>query len=176
MGVKSTETMWGTACGAFAAYKAGPVQRELANSIRVFRKPWLRYTGQIAAFSFAYYVGTQMPMRLFRLASKDNVGATHDIKVAQADVVSRFRLFDESEHVGKSSQYENYANYLATYASDPLSKPELLDQMMKNIKKNVDLSKVFRVKRSGADLDDIFYTFGKVHGLENIAFCDEADI
>lgn len=127
MGVKRTEAMWGTACGGFAAYKAGPIQREAANSIRIFRKPWLRFVGQAASFSFFYYLGCQMPMRFFRLASKDNVGATHDVKVAQADLVSRFRLYDESEHLNSTtSQEDKYADYLATYSSDPLSKPELL--------------------------------------------------
>ena len=48
--------------------------------------------------------------------------------------------------------------------------------MMKTVRKNADLSKVFRVKRSGADLDDMFWSFGKVHGLENIAFCDPAAV
>ena len=28
------------------------------------------------------------------------------------------------------------------------------------------------MKRSGKDLDDFYYSFGKVHGLENIAFVD----
>lgn len=177
MGVKRTETMWGTFCGGLAAYKAGPIQRELANSIRLFRKPWLRYAGQFAAFSFFYYVGTQMPTRFFRLASKGNVGATHDVAVAQADLVSRFRLFDEDEHDGSHrSQEDQYADYLATYSSDPLDKPELLNQMMKNIRKNADLKKVFRVKRRGADLDPWHWSFGKIHGLENIAFCDPAEL
>jgi len=91
-----------------------------------------------------YYVGTQLPTRLFRIVSADKRGATHDVKVSQADLVSRFRLFDESEQEGsKYSQEDKYADYLATYSSDPLSKPELLNQMMKNIKKNTDLKKVF---------------------------------
>ena len=48
--------------------------------------------------------------------------------------------------------------------------------MMKNISKNVDLTKVFRIKRRGADMDDIFYSYGKIHGLENVAFCEDADL
>lgn len=48
--------------------------------------------------------------------------------------------------------------------------------MMKTIRKNTDLKKVFRVKRSGADLDPFVWSFGKIHGLENIAFCDQAEL
>lgn len=25
-------------------------------------------------------------------------------------------------------------------------------------------------------MNDIFYNFGKIHGLENIAYCDDADL
>jgi hypothetical protein len=42
--------------------------------------------------------------------------------------------------------------------------------------KNVDVNKLYQVKRSGKDLDDIFWTFGKVHGLENIAFATPEEI
>ena len=35
---------------------------------------------------------------------------------------------------------------------------------------------MFRVKRSGKDADDFFWTFGKIHGLENIAFADPAEL
>ena len=58
------------------------------------------------------------------------------------------------------------------YDKDALSKPELLNQMVKRISEQEDLSKIFRIKRQGKDADDIFWNFGKVHGLENIAYCD----
>ena len=32
-----------------------------------------------------------------------------------------------------------------------------------------------RIKRGGKDLNDIFWMFGKIHGLENIAFFTEED-
>ena len=43
MQIRSFETMFGFGLGAFAFYKAGPLQRELSRSILLFRKPWLRY-------------------------------------------------------------------------------------------------------------------------------------
>jgi len=42
--------------------------------------------------------------------------------------------------------------------------------------KDVDLGKLFQVKRLGKDLDDIFWSFGKVHGLENIAFATSEEL
>lgn len=39
-----------------------------------------------------------------------------------------------------------------------------------------DLTKLFRVKRAGKDKDEMFWTFGKIHGLENIAFADPEEI
>jgi len=54
-----------------------------------------------------------------------------------------------------------------------MSKPQFIDLYMKEISKTHDMTKVFRVKRAGVDLNDIFYSIGKIHGLENIAFCDE---
>ena len=48
--------------------------------------------------------------------------------------------------------------------------------MVKRISEQEDLTKIFRIKRSGKDADDIFWNFGKIHGLENIAYCSDADI
>lgn len=40
--------------------------------------------------------------------------------------------------------------------------------------KSVDpnFAKNFKIKRMGKDKDDIFWSLGKIHGLENIALCD----
>ena len=62
------------------------------------------------------------------------------------------------------------------YDKDPLSKPELVEHMFKRISQQTDLSKVFQIKRQGKDRSDVFWLLGKVHGLENIAFCDSADL
>ena len=47
---------------------------------------------------------------------------------------------------------------------------------MKNISKKTDLSKVFQIKRSGKDTNDFFWQFGKIHGLENIAYADPDEL
>lgn len=58
MRVKRVEVTFGSACGLFAAWKLGPIQRELELSHVLFRKAWMRYPVQIAAFALAYHVGT----------------------------------------------------------------------------------------------------------------------
>ena len=62
------------------------------------------------------------------------------------------------------------------YDKDPLSKPELLDHIVKRITKNTDLNEIFQVKRLGKDQNPLFWAFGKIHGLENIAFCDAQEL
>ena len=108
------------------------MQAELAHSIRLFRKPWMRYLGQFTAFSLAYYCSVQLPPRFFVWFDSKNTGVTHDKVVSRSDVVNRFRLFDSPSGTGDFvSQEEQTLNYLACYADDPLTQPELLDQMMK---------------------------------------------
>ena len=36
-----------------------------------------------------------------------------------------------------------------------------------------NFAKNFKIKRRGKDKDDLFWHFGKIHGLENIAFVDD---
>jgi hypothetical protein len=45
-----------------------------------------------------------------------------------------------------------------------------------NALKEFDLGKMFRVKRMGKDRDPLFWSFGKIHGLENIAFADPEEV
>lgn len=104
---------------------------------------------------------------------KRGAGVDHDTYKGENDLVGRFRLFENNEIVSKE---DSTLNYLSMYAKDPLTKPQLVEQMMKNIAKQVDLSEVFQVKRAGKDTNDFFYSFGKVHGLENIAFADAEEI
>jgi len=35
---------------------------------------------------------------------------------------------------------------------------------------------MFRIKRAGKDRDPLFWSFGKIHGLENIAFANEEEL
>ncbi len=89
-------------------------------------------------------------------------------------MVGRFRLFDNEG--GPTAAEDRLLDKLSMYGKDPLSKPELLEHMMKRVSQQTDLSDVFRVKRQGKDANDTFWSFGKIHGLENIAFCDAQDV
>jgi len=66
MRVKRVEFLWGSSVGLFAAWKFGPIQKELEHSHALFRKAWMRVPLQLAAFLVAYNIGTQLPARLFK--------------------------------------------------------------------------------------------------------------
>lgn len=52
----------------------------------------------------------------------------------------------------------------------------MIDKIALSALQEFDLGKMFRVKRGGKDRDPMFWSFGKVHGLENIAFADPAEV
>jgi hypothetical protein len=52
----------------------------------------------------------------------------------------------------------------------------MIDNMALHALKEFDLGKMFRVKKAGKDRDPLFFTFGKIHGLENIAFADPQEV
>ena len=64
MKVNQMEQLFGTVIGGVCALKIGAIQRELAHSIRIFRKPWLRYCSQAAVFAMSYYCGIMIPSRV----------------------------------------------------------------------------------------------------------------
>lgn len=173
MWVRTVEVAWGAAIGTAAAYKFQPIAREAARSYAIFRKSWMRWPIQATVFGAAFFIGGLLPTRLFRKFDRKDKGISHEVYTGRNDIVGRFRLFDEVE---VTSEHENYKNYLAAYSSEALTKPELAAQLLKNSTKDVDIGELFRVKRLGKDLDDIFWHFGKVHGLENIAFASTDEV
>ena len=88
-------------------------------------------------------------------------------------MVSKFRLFETFEVADPKG---NIADYLSIYGSDPLTKTEMVQNIALHALQQFDSSKLFRVKRTGKDLDPTFWSFGKIHGLENIAFADPEEI
>lgn len=40
----------------------------------------------------------------------------------------------------------------------------------------MDLGKLYQVRRLGKDLDDIYWQFGKIHGLENVRYLTDDQI
>lgn len=52
----------------------------------------------------------------------------------------------------------------------------MIDKIALTAMTSTDITKLFRVKRRGKDRDDLFWAFGKIHGLENIAFADPEQV
>lgn len=87
--------------------------------------------------------------------------------------MSKFRLFETFDN---SSTRDDVTNYLSVYSTQPLTKNEMVDQLALAALKEFDFGKMFQVKRGGKDRDPMFWSFGKIHGLENIAFADPAEV
>lgn len=180
MQVKQVETLFGITLGSFAAYKVRPLVQQLEQYNRIWRKPWLRWPILLGTFCFGFHVATFLPSKVFkkftRNNTKENRGVTQEVYLGDSDMVGRFRVFDrsaEAEGQVSSKTEEEILDYLSLHAKEPLTKKELVEHMMKKINKNVDFSDIFQVKRSGKDENDIYWSFGKIHGLENIAFVDD---
>jgi hypothetical protein len=101
----------------------------------------MRHPLRIAAFSAAYYCGTQLPARLFRKFSMKDKGVSNDVLTSKFDYVSRFRLFEDVENAPGSK--ERMLDYLAQYSADPLSEPELRDHLYAKIANEFDPSELF---------------------------------
>ena len=52
----------------------------------------------------------------------------------------------------------------------------MIHSIVLNAMKQEDISKYFRLKKRGRDKNPFFYTFGKIHGLENLAFADPVEV
>ena len=87
--------------------------------------------------------------------------------------MSKFRLFETFDSPNPKG---NIADYVSLYSTDPLTKTELIDNIALHALKEFDLGNMFKVKRRGKDKDPIFWSFGKIHGLENIAFADPLEV
>ena len=140
MRVKQVEQTFALAVGAFAAYKWMPIQREMEAANAMLRKQWMRYPMVGAVFGAAYWMGLQLPTRFFAKATHRNIGVDPDTYKGQHDLVGRFRLF---ENESSNSAEDKLLDHLAMYDKDPLSKPEILEHIMKRISQQTDLSQVF---------------------------------
>ena len=52
----------------------------------------------------------------------------------------------------------------------------MLDRIAEGRSVDPNYAKNFKIKRMGKDKDDLFWSFGKIHGLENIAFVDSKEL
>ena len=108
-----------------------PVQREMEASNALLRKQWVRYPIVAGVFASAYFFGLQLPTRFFQKLTHRNEAINTETYMGGHDVVGRFRLFQNADK--NTSAEEKLLDHLAMYDKDPLSKPELLDHMMKRI-------------------------------------------
>ena len=127
----------------------------------------MRVPIRAVAFGLGYYGGIQLPSRLFYKFSSNSQGVSHSTYASQEDMVSRFRLF---EQIGVKNSKADIANYLTNFSTQPYTRDDMVDNLMLNALKEYDVTKMFRVKRAGKDKDPLFWHFGKIHGLENLAF------
>ena len=126
------------------------------------------------AFGCAFYGGLQLPARVFpKFTPKKFNGVDHAYYTSSNDIVGKFRLF---ETVDKFDSHDDIATYLSVYSTQPLTRSEMIDNLALAALKEFDLGKMFRVKRGGKDTDDVFWSFGKIHGFENIAFADPEQV
>lgn len=164
----------GTACGLAATYWARPFQRHAENYNAIFRKPWMRLPIYSFAFICAFYGGIQLPSRIFyKFTPSKNEGISHAVYSSSQDMVSKFRLFETFEVDDPKS---DITNYLTIYGTEPLTKSEMVSNIALHALKEFDVGKLFRVKRAGKDLDPLFWHFGKVHGIENLAYVDKEEL
>ena len=124
--VRAVNTLFGASIGLFASYKSVPIAEDLALRWRLFRKPWMRYQVPIAAFMMAYYVGMQIPARIFHKGAKKDPHVSFDHYASEQDLVGKFRLF-ANDNV--RDERKNTVQRLAAYTEDPLSKPELISKL-----------------------------------------------
>jgi multidrug efflux pump subunit AcrB len=151
-----------------------PFQRNLENYNAIFRKTWMKVPLYAVTFGCAFYGGMQLPARVFPKFTRSKFeGVDHAYYTSSQDIVGKFRLFDSIESLDSR---DDVATYLSIYSTQPLTKNEMMDNLALHALKEFDVGKMFRVKRAGKDRDPLFWSFGKIHGLENLAFADEAEV
>lgn len=94
-------------------------------------------------------------------------GITQELMASNSDLVGRFRMFENNKS-GQSAE-QDIVKYLHEYSDRPFVKDELLERLRDMERKGHKM----RVRRMGKDRDDIYWYFGKIHGLENIACIDD---
>ena len=102
------------------------------------------------------------------------VGVNSAVYLHNQDLISKFRFFENGGAAADAKA--EVQHYLDVYTSGPLTKADMLTRINEGRSVDPDFAKQFKVKRAGKDKDDMFWSFGKIHGLENIAFLDEKEL
>lgn len=88
-------------------------------------------------------------------------------------MISKFRFFENAETSNDAQAEIN--NYLNVYSSQPLTKADLLNKIADGEPVDPNYASKFKIKRMGKDKDDIFWSLGKIHGSENLAYASLDD-
>jgi len=100
---------------------------------------------------------------------KNSTGGVHENNyLHNMDYISKFRFFENGEAQADAGNEIN--NYLNAYTNQPLTKADLLDRIADGQQVDPAFASKFKIKRSGKDTDNLFWTYGKIHGLENLAY------
>jgi hypothetical protein len=83
-------------------------------------------------------------------------------------------MFDHTE--ARADSKNDVENYLDVYHSGPLTKSEMLNRIADGRAVDESFMRKFKIKRAGKDKDDIFWNYGKLHGLENLAYATQEEI
>lgn len=133
----------------------------------IFRKPWIAPILPVAAFYCGYVGAIQLRGRRFQ--GKD---VNFERMTGENDIVSRFRNQDLGNREITPSQ--KVSQYLANTTAITRSE---LEKGVTDILAQPDTSmKNKTIKRLQKDKDDIYWMFGRIHGLENIAHVDDAEL
>jgi hypothetical protein len=100
----------------------------------------------------------------------ERMGVNSNTYLNNNDLISKFRFFEDG--VASADAKSDVEKYLDIYTSGPLTKSEMLNRFAEGKSVDQHFAKNFKIKRMGKDKDDIFWSLGKIHGLENIALCD----
>jgi len=163
-----------TIVGGLVAYKFNPLQNNAMETYPLFRKAWMKVPIRLAAFGCAYTMASLCATKIFPRLAKDyhpKGGVNQNTYLNNQDLISKFRFFENGG--AQADAKDQMQNYLDVYTSGPLTKAEMLNRIADGREVDADFANKFQVKRMGKDKDDLFWSFGKIHGLENLAFVDE---
>lgn len=151
----------GAASAAYVHWRLSPV---LQARSYLFKKPWMVPLLPMFAGYCGYHGAKQLRGRRFA-----GVQATFEKMSGSNDVISRFRHLDNPRKY--VSPKERVASYLQTCAAT--SRTQVEQDLISCLPDDNLEFKNKQIKRLDKDLDDLYWHFGRIHGLENIAFVDD---
>ena len=135
----------------------------------LFKKVWMVPVVPLIAFTCGFMGGNILTGKRFN--TKD---MNFERMSGSNDILSRFRKTQLGiPDTNSTTENENF-RFLKT--SVPTSRDQVINYLQAP-SSNIDpFLRNKQVKRVGKDKDDFFYMFGKIHGLENIAFLSKEEL